>query len=44
MRVFEVFKPALNGRIEVGYDVLDAVASCPASLSADLILDSFETL
>ena len=43
MRMLEVFKPALNTRIEIGYNVLDAVTSGSASLSADIILEFLKT-
>ncbi len=39
MRMLEVFKPALNTRIEIGYNVLDAVTSGSTSLNADIILE-----
>jgi hypothetical protein len=41
--MLEVFKPALNTRIEIGYNVLDAVTSGSASLSADIILEFLKT-
>jgi hypothetical protein len=32
VRVLEILKPTFDGRIEIGYDFLDAVAARPPSL------------
>ena len=43
MRVFEVFKPTFNARIEIRYDFLDTVASGSTSLCTDIILKLLKT-
>ena len=44
MGMLEVTKPAYDGRIQIGYEVFDAVASRFTSLQTDFILEPFETL
>ena len=43
MCVLEVSKPAFDGRIQVGYDLIDAVASRSTSLQTDFILKLLKT-
>ena len=43
MCVLEVSKPAFNGRIQIGYNLFDAVASRSFSLQTNIILKPLET-
>jgi len=38
MRVLKILKPAINGRIDIGYDSFDILAASPPSLDAKFIL------
>ena len=44
MGVLEVTKPASDGRIQIGYDFLDAVTTRSTRLLTDIILKPLETL
>jgi hypothetical protein len=44
MRVFEILKPAFNARIHIGNNLIDRIASGPASPCADFVLRLLKTL